>query len=61
MSRLNESYVLDSNVFIQAKRRFYPFDVAPGYWDALRWHRLQGRVSTIDKVKGELERGADNL
>ena len=50
-------YLLDANVFIQAKRRFYPFDVCPGYWEALCWHREQGTVMSLDKVANELERG----
>lgn len=61
MSGSTENYVLDANVFIQAKRRFYPFDVVPGYWEALRWHRAAGRVCSIDRVGNELERGGDAL
>ena len=54
-------FVLDANAFIQAKRRFYGLDFCPGYWDALAWHRRQGRLVSIDKVRGELEEGADEL
>lgn len=61
MSDSPENYVLDANVLIQAKRRFYPFDVVPGYWEALCWHRAHGRVCSIDKVADELERGGDAL
>lgn len=61
MSGTLETYLLDANVFIQAKRRFYPFDLAPGYWDALCWHRAAGRVCSLDRVGGELERGGDDL
>lgn len=61
MSTLPEKYVLDANVFIQAKRRFYPFDVVPGYWEALSWHRTGGRVCSIDHVSAELKRGGDEL
>ena len=28
-------YLLDSNVFIEAKNRHYPFDVVPAFWDWL--------------------------
>jgi hypothetical protein len=61
MNDSQECYVLDANVFIQAKRRFYPFDVVPGYWDGLCWHQKNGRVCSIDKVRQELENGGDEL
>jgi Domain of unknown function (DUF4411) len=58
---MNEVYVLDTNVFIQAKRTFYPFEVCPGYWKAMSWHRKSGRVMSIDRVRDEIERGGDDL
>lgn len=61
MSQSPENYVLDASVFIQAKRRFYPFEICPGYWDALRWYREAGRICSVDKVRDELARGSDAL
>jgi uncharacterized protein DUF4411 len=58
---VQQRYVLDANAFIQPKRRFYPFDVCPGYWDALIWHQAHGQLCSIDRVKDELERGGDDL
>ena len=55
------SYVLDANVFIQAKRRFYAFDICPGYWNSLVWHERQGNLCSIDRVADELRRGGDEL
>lgn len=55
------AYALDANVFIEAKRRYYAFDLCPGFWDSLIWHRAAGRVWSIDRVKEELERGKDDL
>ena len=40
---------------------FYPFDVCPGYWKALIWHRKSGRVVSIDRMRDEIERGGDDL
>jgi len=57
----NHSYVLDANAFIQPHRRFYPFDICLGYWQALRWHHKPSRVLSIDRVREELERGEDEL
>lgn len=57
----NVTYVLDSNIFIEAKQRYYAFDVCPGFWDALVWQHGQGRVVSVDRVKTELEGFADDL
>lgn len=54
-------YALDANIFIEAKRRYYAFDLCPGFWAALIWHHEHGRIGSIDKVKKELEHGADEL
>lgn len=61
MSSATERYVLDANAFIQAKRRFYAFDFCPGYWRALKWYQQQGRLGSVDHVKTELLKGADDL
>lgn len=47
-------YLLDSNIFIQAHRRYYPFDVVPSFWKALINKAQKGVVKSIDKVKIEL-------
>ncbi|RJX35049.1 MAG: DUF4411 family protein [Desulfarculus sp.] len=54
-------FILDSNVFIEAAQRYYAFDIAPGFWESLIVHSESGQVKSIDKVKGELERGKDQL
>ncbi|MDE3226391.1 MAG: DUF4411 family protein [Nitrospirota bacterium] len=54
-------YVLDANVFIQAARRYYAFDLAPRFWDSLVSHAANGQIRSIDRVKQELERGNDEL
>ena len=56
------SFLLDANVFIEAKRRYYAFDICPGFWECLVWHHAEStRVLSIDRVKRELERGGDDL
>jgi hypothetical protein len=35
MTAGTEKYLLDSNVFIEAYRRYYSFDICPGFWDCL--------------------------
>lgn len=61
MSTTPPRYVLDANAFIQAKRKFYGLDFCPGYWRTLIWHQQQGRICSIDKVRDEIMRGADDL
>ncbi|WP_293646954.1 DUF4411 family protein [Thiolapillus sp.] len=55
------NFVLDANVFIEAKRRYYAFDLCPGFWEALRWHHARGELVSIDRVKDELKKGKDDL
>ena len=55
------TYILDANVFIEAARRYYAFDIAPPFWESLIHHASNGRIQSIDRVKKELERGKDEL
>ena len=55
------AYVLDANVFIEAARRYYAFDLAPPFWENLIYHAASGRIRSIDRVRAELERGNDEL
>jgi hypothetical protein len=55
------TYVLDTNVFIEAARRYYAFDIAPPFWESLVQYAANGRIYSIDRVKQELERGKDEL
>lgn len=54
-------YVLDSDVFIQAARQYYAFDIAPKFWESLKDHATTGRIKSIDRVQEELDRGKDEL
>ncbi len=55
------AYLLDANVFIEAKRRHYGMDFCPAFWDWLRESNVSGRVFSIEKVGDELRAGADEL
>jgi hypothetical protein len=54
-------FVVDANVFIEAARRYYAFDLVPVFWEKLAEHAAGGRVESIDRVKQELDRGRDEL
>lgn len=44
-------YLLDSNIFIQAHRMYYPFDVVPSFWNKILELSNKGIIISIDKVK----------
>lgn len=54
-------YLLDTNVFIEAARRYYAFDLAPKFWDTLIQEANRGVIESIDRVKQELAKGQDEL
>jgi hypothetical protein len=53
------SYLLDANVFIQAKNHHYAMDFCPAFWDGLIQENAKGNVHSIDKVGEELTAGTD--
>ncbi|MCY4609888.1 MAG: DUF4411 family protein [bacterium] len=55
------SYLVDSNVFIQAKNLHYGFDFCPAFWDWLVQKNRASRVASIEKVADELQAGEDEL
>jgi hypothetical protein len=55
------TYLLDSNVFIQAKNLHYGFDFCPAFWDWLDSQNAAGTVHSIEKVADELHAGGDEL
>lgn len=54
-------YLLDANVFIEAKNRYYAFDLAPGFWEWLDSDARNGKIGSIEQVKNELTQGTDEL
>jgi len=55
------TYLLDTNIFIQARNLHYGFDFCPAFWDWLIDRNAAGVVGSIEKVGDELEAGADDL
>jgi len=54
-------YVLDANVFIQAKNLHYGIDFCPAFWEWLVAANTQRRVFSIEKVGDEIDAGSDAL
>ena len=55
------SYLLDANVFIQAKNLHYGMDFCPAFWQWLIDNNNTNRVFSIDKVADEIAAGEDEL
>jgi len=52
----SKRYVLDANVFIEAKNKYYGFKLCPGFWKALTMLHATKNVFSVDKVRDELVR-----
>jgi Domain of unknown function (DUF4411) len=55
------AYLLDSGIFIEAKRRFYGLDFCPGYWNWLMREANAGTLRSIERVADELGAQQDEL
>ncbi|MDE0111253.1 MAG: DUF4411 family protein [Albidovulum sp.] len=55
------AYLIDTNVFIQAKNLHYGLDFRPAFWDWLADRNDAGEVASIEKVGDELLAGEDDL
>ena len=55
------TYLLDADVFIQAKNAYYGFDFCPAFWDWLIQKNTAGLVASVAKVGEELKGHKDEL
>ena len=55
------AYLLDANVFVQAKNLYYGLDFCPAFWDWLIASNAARHVFSIEKVGDEIDAGADEL
>lgn len=55
------AYLLDANVFIQAKNLQYGFDFCPAFWDWLEQAHATGQLRSIRGIGDELSAGQDEL
>jgi predicted RNA methylase len=57
----SRGYVLDANAFIEAKNRYYGFDICPGFWGALIGQHEAKRIFSIDRIRNELSEQDDEV
>lgn len=58
---MSKKYLLDANAFIEAKNRYYAFDICPGYWSSLLTQHEAKRVYSIDRIARELNEQGDSV
>lgn len=54
-------FLIDSNVFITPHLQYYPFDLAPSFWQQLETFIKDGTIVVMDVVKAEVLQGTDSL
>lgn len=54
-------YLLDANIFIQARNFHYGFDFCPAFWDWLVEQNGAGKVASVERIADELQAVDDNL
>ncbi len=58
---MSKRYLLDANPFIEAKNRYYGFDVCPGFWSSMVAQHDAKRVFSIDRIAVELKAQDDEV
>jgi hypothetical protein len=54
-------YIIDTSCLTQAHRVYYPFDIAPSFWDFMKQQITAGTFIMTNKVYDEIARGKDDL
>lgn len=54
-------YLIDANVFIEAKNRYYNMSFCPAFWDWLLRECAGQRLFSIQSILSELTNGSDEL
>ncbi len=58
---MSRRYLLDANVFIEAKNRYYGFDICPGFWSSLAFRHNEKRLFSLDRIEKELKEQDDDV
>jgi hypothetical protein len=54
-------YLLDANVLLEAKDRYYGFDIVPAFWEWLLAENVAHHIFSIESVRDELLAKSDQL
>jgi hypothetical protein len=55
------TYLLDADVFVEGKKRWYSFDFCPAFWSWLDEAHEAGVIRSVAKVYDEIQAGGDDL
>lgn len=55
------AFLLDTNVFIEARNRYYATDICPGFWEWLGLQETARTILSIEAVRDELIGREDEL
>jgi hypothetical protein len=58
---MQKGFLFDTNVLITPYQNYYPFDMAPHYWEQIAEHIRKGNIIILDKVLKEAKKGDDEL
>lgn len=58
---MSKRYLLDANPFIEAKNRYYGFDICPGFWTSIIELHEAKWIFSIDRIRTELADQDDEL
>ncbi len=47
-------YLVDANILVEAYKRYYSFDIAPSFWQALKVKADAGVVVSVDRIQQEI-------
>ena len=50
----SEKFLIDSNSLIEPFNKYYPFEIAPRFWELMKENINNGSVILLDKVRDEL-------
>lgn len=56
-----EVFLIDTNALLTPHLMYYPFDLAPSFWEQLEEKLKDGSVVLLDMVKNEITEGHDEL
>jgi predicted RNA-binding protein with TRAM domain len=60
MNGHTKTFLIDTNILIEAHRQYYSFEICPGFWDSMVHHNIKAKIFSIDRVKNEIT-GTDAL
>ncbi|MBL0146082.1 MAG: DUF4411 family protein [Chitinophagaceae bacterium] len=55
------NFIIDTSCLTQAHRVYYPFDIAPSFWDFMLQHFTSGNFILTNKVVDEIAKGKDDI